>query len=211
MTADANKPVRPLVIGIAGPSCSGKSGLARRLCQRLENRSPAIFPLDAYYLDLSHLPPDEADRRNFDDPEALEWPLLETHFMALLREEAVDHPIYNFARHIREPVGVRVGPAGVIIVEGLFALLRNSLRPHYDLSVYLDIDERVSCARRLERDAVERGIEREYVENQWRETVLPMAVEYVIPTRGHADLVLDGEAPLERSAVRVLCSLGEDV
>jgi uridine kinase len=211
MSADASKPDRPLVIGIAGPSCSGKSGLARHLCQMLEDRNPAIFPMDAYYRDLSHLPPDEADRRNFDDPEALEWPLLEAHFAALIRGKAVDHPIYNFVRHIREPNVVRVGPAGVVIVEGLFALLRASLRSRYDLSAYLHIDEGVSFARRLERDASERGIEREYVENQWRETVLPMAVEHVIPTRGQADLVLDGEAPLERSAASMLDALDMEV
>ncbi len=202
------QPVRPPVIGIAGPSCSGKSGLARRLLQVLEDRNPVIFPMDAYYLDLSTVPPAEADRRNFDDPEALEWPLLEAHFGALLRGEAVEHPIYNFARHVREPHGVRVGPAGVVIVEGLFALLRESMRMHYDLAVYLEIGERVSFARRLERDTSERRIGRGYVENQWRETVLPMAAEHVIPTRSNADLVLDGEAPLERSAVRVLRFLG---
>jgi len=199
---------RPLVIGIAGPSCSGKSGLGRELCMLLADRNPAIFPMDAYYYDLSGIPSAEADRRNFDDPQALEWPLLEAHFQALLRGEAVEHPIYNYARHVREPYGVRVGPAGVVIVEGLFALLRESLRSHYDLAVYMEVDEQVSFLRRLERDARERGIEREYVEEQWRETVQPMAVEHVIPTRSRADLVLDGEAPLEQSAVRVLRFLG---
>lgn len=208
MTAVEKRPDRPLVIGIAGPSCSGKSGLARELCRLLEDRNPYIFPLDAYYFDLSMLPPAEADRRNFDAPEALEWPLLEAHFQALLRGEAVEHPVYNFARHIREPRGVKVGPAGVILVEGLFALHRESLYSNYDLSIYLEIGESVSFARRLERDTFERGIEREYVEKQFRETVRPMAGEHVIPTRAHADLVLDGEAPIEQSAVAVLRSLG---
>jgi len=201
-------PASPLVIGIAGPSCSGKSGLARWLSRMLEGRRPALFPLDAYYLDLSALPPAEADHRNFDAPEALEWPLLEAHFEALLRGESVEHPVYNFARHVREPKRVKVGPAGVVIVEGLFALLRDSLRLHYDLSVYLEIDEQVSFARRLERDLDERGIGREYVENQFRETVLPMAGEHVIPSRAHADMILDGETPVEQSAVRVLRFLG---
>jgi uridine kinase len=206
--SSVEQPARPLVIGIAGPSCSGKSGLARRLLQILGFRNPVIFPLDAYYLDRSAIPPAEADCRNFDDPEALEWPLLEAHFGALLRGEAVLHPVYNFARHVREPHVVRVGPAGVVIVEGLFALLRNSLRSHYDLSVYLEIGEGVSFDRRLDRDATERGIARKYVEQQWRETVRPMAEEHVIPTRVHADLVLDGETPLERSATKVLRFLG---
>lgn len=208
MTRVEKRPDQPLVVGIAGSSCSGKSGLARWLWRMMEARRPALFPLDAYYLDLSALPPAEADQRNFDAPAALEWPLLEAHFQALLRGEAVERPVYNFARHIREAKGVKVGPAGVIIVEGLFALLRDSLRLHYDLSVYLEIDEQVSFARRLERDRDERGIEREYVENQFRETVLPMAEEHVIPSRTHADLVLDGETPLEQSAVRVLRFLG---
>jgi len=199
---------RPLVIGIAGPSCSGKSGLARELCRLLANREPEILPLDAYYRDLSHLPPAKADRRNFDHPEALEWPLIEAHFEALRRGEPVAHPIYNFARHVREKERVRMGPAGLLLVEGLFALLRESLRSRYDLSVYIDVGETVSFTRRLERDERERGIGSEYVENQWRETVLPMAVEHVVPTRVHADLVLDGGQSLERSASAVLHALG---
>jgi uridine kinase len=199
---------RPLVIGIAGPSCSGKSGLARLLCRILDKRNPAIFPLDAYYRDLSHLPPAEADQHNFDSPDALEWPLLEAHYQALLHGAAVEHPVYNFARHIREPEGVRVGPAEVIIVEGLFALLRESLHSRYDLSVYLEIDEDDSLARRLERDTAERGIDRAYVEQQFRETVLPMAAKHVIPTRAHAGLVLDGRSPLERSATTLVRFLG---
>lgn len=203
-----NNQSRPLVIGIAGPSCSGKSGLARELKQRLADRTPVLFPLDAYYRDLSAMMPAEADRQNFDAPEALEWPLLESHFQTLLSGLAVEHPVYNFARHIREPQGVRVGPGGVIIVEGLFALLRDSLRRQYDLSVYLEIDEAVSFARRLERDTVERGIERAYVEQQFRETVRPMTGKHVSPTRVHADLELDGELPIERSATTLVRFLG---
>lgn len=207
MTAE-NVPDSPRVIGIAGPSCSGKSGLARELRSRLEGRNPAIFPLDAYYRDLSHLPPAEADRRNFDHPDALEWPLIETHFDALLRGEAVEHPVYDFANHVRKSRGVRVGPAGLVIVEGLFALLHEPLRSRYDLAVYLDIGADAAFDRRLARDERERGIARAYVENQWRETVLPMAERHVIPTRVHADLVLDATAPAERSAFAVLQALG---
>ncbi len=204
----AEQPDPPLVIGIAGPSCSGKSGLARELRKSLADHDPVIFPMDAYYRDLSHIPVAEADRHNFDSPEALEWPLLETHFQTLLRGEAVEHPVYNFARHIREPQGVKIGPAGLVIVEGLFALHKESVRRRYDLSVYLEIDDEVSLERRLERDTIERGIDRELVERQFRETVWPMAVKNVLPTEAHADLWLDGEATLTRSTGLVIRFLG---
>jgi len=200
--------LRPQVIAIAGPSCSGKSGLARELARVLAPRGPVVFPLDAYYRDLSHIPAAEADRRNFDHPDALEWPLLESDFQALLRGEAVEHPVYNFARHIREPAGVPVGPAGLVIVEGLHALLREPLRRSTDLAVYLEIDEEVSFSRRLERDVAVRGIDRELVRQQFRETVWPMAREHVLPSRAYADLLLDGESPLSRSVALVLRFFG---
>jgi len=198
----------PLVIGIAGPSCSGKSGLARELQQRLESHDPVIFPLDAYYRDLSHLSRTEGDKRNFDTPDALEWPLLEEHFTRLRHGETIERPVYNFARHIREPDGVPLGPAGLIIVEGLFALLSDSMRKRYDLSVYLEIEEEVSFNRRLDRDVTERGIDRDLVERQFTETVLPMARKFVAPTISHANLLLDGEAPLTRSTGLVIRFLG---
>jgi uridine kinase len=198
----------PRVIAIAGPSCSGKSGLARELARALAHHDPVIFPMDAYYRDLSHLPAAEADLRNFDHPDALEWPLLKADFEALLRGEVVEHPVYDFATHVRQPEGVRIGPAGLVIVEGLFALQRETIRRKADLSVYLQIDEDVSSARRLERDVSERGIEPGLVQRQFIETVAPMAREYVWPSRGSADLLLDGEMPLSRSVALVVRFFG---
>jgi len=155
------------MVGIAGPSCSGKTELARRVASGLPCEDPLIFSLDDYYLDLSHLPPQERDRQNFDHPDALEASLLHVHLRALASGREIDKPVYRFETHTRAGEAKRVGPAPFVIVEGLYALYWSGIRQMLGTKVFIEAEDALCFSRRVERDVRERGRSRGFVVAQY--------------------------------------------
>lgn len=196
--------MNPLLIGIAGPSCSGKSELARRLAAAL---AAPILALDSYYLPLDHLTWEERARTNFDEPAALDEDLLASHLAALARGETIEKPVYDFARHTRAARSEPVAPAAFLIVEGLFTLHWPAVRSALALSVYVEACDEVCFRRRLDRDVRERGRTPQSVREQYDATVRPMAERYILPQRRHAAIVVSGEQPLEQTSAAVLARL----
>jgi uridine kinase len=194
-------PSRPYLIGIAGPSCSGKSELTRRLSELL---GAAVLTLDSYYRELAHLSLEVRAKSNFDEPAALDEVLILQHAQALSRGETVGRPTYDFATHSRTGEVERIVPGGFVIVEGLFALHWLELRRTLSTKVYIHAADEVCFQRRLDRDVRERGRTPESVYQQYEKTVRPMANRWVWPTRHHADLVVSGVEPLEKSSGAVL-------
>lgn len=205
------KAARPFLVGIAGPSCSGKSVLARRAARLIPGA--LVLPLDAYYRDLSQLTARQRASRDFDCPDAIDRRLLVEQLRRLVRGDAVDRPVYSFVSHTRTGVR-RVRPPDVLIVEGLFALRWSSVRRVLDLGVFLDTDHASCLRRRLRRDTRSRGRSAESVRARYERFVRPMFELHVRPTRRFADLVLDGEAALDDNAqilaARVRRALGGD-
>lgn len=199
--------MRPRLLGIAGPSCSGKSTLARYLADRLPGGA-ALLSLDAYYRDRIDLEPAARARLNFDAPEALDLELLDHQLEELAAGVAVDRPIYDFATHAREARTERLMPRDWVVVEGLFALHWEALRRRYLVAIFVEAEEGLCLNRRLARDTSERGRSPASVRAQFVEQVCPMAHRHVLPDRGHADLVVDGAAPVETAGAAVLAFLG---
>ncbi|HEY0565659.1 MAG TPA: uridine kinase [Terriglobales bacterium] len=194
--------MKPFMIGIGGPSCSGKTTLATRLAQHLH---APVINLDSYYRDLAHLSLEDRARTNFDHPESLEEALLAEHLTALHRGESIAVPRYDFATHSRIPGEyTTIAPQPFIIMEGLFVLHWPAVRDSFDLRIYMDVADPRCFTRRKDRDTVERGRTPESVDWQYAETVRPMAEQFILPTREHADLILDGTAPVEGTAATVL-------
>lgn len=189
---------------IAGPSCSGKTTISEALVDRLADA--ALFPLDAYYRDLSHLSQVDRDRANVDIPEALEWPLVLRDVEHYLSGEGVALPTYDYAAHTRLAETAALAPAHWLVVEGLFAL-RPELLERARLSVYIDADEALCLERRLTRDVRDRGRDADYVRQQFEEKVWPMAMQHVLPNAGRADMALPGDAPVAESIARILATL----
>lgn len=193
------------LIGIGGPSCSGKTLLAARLADFLSPSKPVVLSLDSYYWDLSHLPLRERALSNFDSPDALDWPLFTAHVELLAQGRPIEKPVYDFATHTRPPQQwERVPPAPVVIVEGLFALYNEHVRAYYDLKVFVEASDATCLARRLVRDVRERGRAVESVHAQYDASVRVMAERFVLPTRAYADLIVSGEQPVEPAAARIL-------
>ncbi len=182
------------LIGIAGPSCAGKTELARWLGARL---SIPVLNLDHYYIDLAHLPLEERARTNFDEPAAVDHDAILHDVAALRRGEAVIAPLYDFATHARARGGERIVPRGLVVVEGLFALHWPELREQFFVKLFVDAPDSLCLARRIERDTRERGRTRESVLEQFAATVQPGAERFIRPSSAYADLVLSGEEELE--------------
>ena len=200
-------PFPPQIIGIAGASGSGKTTLAAELARELDG---VHFPLDNYYLDLSHLPSAQRAKENFDDPDLIESSLLAAHVAALARGEAIERPLYDFSHHIRIPDSTETVRADAfVLVEGLFALYYPELLPLYQMRVYLDTPDDVCFDRRMRRDTFERGRTPESVRRQYEETVRPSSIAFVRPSATHADLMIDGTAALDWKVEQVLAAMRE--
>jgi uridine kinase len=197
--------MRPHIIGIAGPSSSGKTELARQLAARLTGA--AIVSLDSYYRGMDEIPLEQRKKSNFDHPDALEWELLHEHLQGVAQGRAFDEPEYSFAAYARTAGTRRIEPAGFIVLEGLFVLYWPELRSAIDTKVYVETDSGVCFRRRLERDVAERGRTPESVREQYEKTVRPGAERFVFPTRQYADLVVSGQEPFDASTGAVLSAL----
>jgi uridine kinase len=200
MTAPRRAATPPFLVGIAGGSGSGKTSLATALATTLRAEPVARLCHDAYYLDRSALPPEARAAVDYDIPEALDQRLFLEHLRALRAGRPVRPPVYCFATHRRTGVAPPLAPGAVVLVEGILLLWDPAVREVLDLRIYLDAPEDVRLARRLARDAAERGRSPEATLRQFRTTVRAAHTAYVEPTRGMADLVLSNVAPLERVA-----------
>ncbi|NLH99280.1 MAG: uridine kinase [Chthonomonadales bacterium] len=183
---------RPIVIGIGGPSGGGKTTVAGALRRRLGVERCAIVRVDDYYRDLAHLPIEQRAAWNFDAPDAIEHELLVADMEALVMGRSIRSPVYSFVTHTRTDETRAVAWAPFIVIEGTLALHWRELREAMDVRAYVDADEQVCFGRRMRRDTEERGRDPHGVRRQWQETVWPMHVLYVLPSRAYADIVLDG-------------------
>lgn len=184
------KRTNPLVIGIAGGSGSGKTTLAHIILDRIGPERIAFLPHDAYYKDLSGLPPNERAMVNFDHPNSLDTDLLIQHIKQLKNSEPVDLPVYDFKNHSRTSQTRRVYPRPVIMVEGILIYVEPELRNLLDVKIFVDTDSDIRFIRRLQRDIDERGRTTESVIRQYLATVRPMHLEFVESSKRYADVII---------------------
>jgi uridine kinase len=190
----ATEPRRVVMVAIAGGSGAGKSWLARRLKARLGTVA-GVVALDDFYQDLRDLPRRTRATRNFDVPDAIDWPLFEAQLEALAAGEPTQLPRYDFRTHTRRPRGRRWQPRRVVLIEGLWPWWRPELRRHYTLKIYKVGSEELRLARRLARDTRRRGRDPGSVRTQWRRQVQPMHARFVHPQARSADVTLPPETP----------------
>ncbi len=180
----------PLVIGIAGGTGSGKTTVAQEILQRVGPGRIAFLQHDAYYKDRSGLPPARRAEINFDHPDSLETNLLIYHIGQLKNGQSVEVPIYDFSTHSRTDKTFTVQPRGVILIEGILIFVEPALRDICDVKIFVDTDSDIRFIRRLQRDIAERGRTTESVIKQYLETVRPMHLEFVEPSKRYADVII---------------------
>lgn len=192
-----------IIIAIAGSSGSGKSTVAKEICDFFNQRSPKqciIISADKYYKDLRHLSSEARDATNFDDPKSLEWSLLAEHLRALKAGKPVELPTYDFTTHCRTNITETMSPAPIILVEGILLLASKALSPLWKLKLFIDTPPELCFIQRLKRDVEERGRTPDGVIQQYLSTVRPADLEYVRKYAPLADIVLENKTPYETSA-----------
>ncbi|WP_299494346.1 uridine kinase [uncultured Shewanella sp.] len=183
-----------VIIGIAGASASGKSLIAKtifeELCSDLGTDQIGVISEDAYYRDQSHLSMEQRVLTNYDHPKALDHELLCCHLQQLKNGESADIPVYSYKEHTRTDETLSLTPKKVIILEGILLLTDPALRDVMDATVFMDTPLDICFMRRLSRDVAERGRTMQSVMSQYTETVRPMFLQFIEPSKQYADIIV---------------------
>jgi uridine kinase len=187
--ANTERP-RPITIGVAGGSGSGKTTVARVILDRIGADNIAYLPHDSYYRDRSDFPREQHPPINFDHPDSLDSELFAKHIKMLQRYEPVPMPVYDFTTDSRTDEVIMIQPHRVILVEGILIFTDAQLREIFDVRVFVDTDDDVRLIRRIQRDISERGRSIDSVITQWMQTVRPMHLEFVEPSKRYAHIII---------------------
>lgn len=206
-------PLRPIIIGVAGGTGSGKTTVAFAILEKVGWNRIALIQHDSYYYDASNLPFEERARLNFDHPDALETPLLVEHLKLLRAGQPVQIPMYDFRTHTRLAETRLVNPEPVILVEGILIFAEPALRDLFDVKIFVDADADIRFMRRLERDLKDRGRSLDSVIEQYMTTVRPMHLEFVEPSKRYAHVIIPegghNTVALDMVVARVQALLGK--
>jgi uridine kinase len=182
--------MKSLVIGVSGGSGSGKTSVTNKILEHLDKTRVLVIQHDSYYKDLSAHRGLTPDKINFDHPDSLESNLLVQHLKSLREGKAVMQPMYNFTTHRRMKETVTVEPKEIIIVDGILIFVEKTLRELMDIKIYVDTDDDERLIRRIRRDMLERGRSVDSVMTQYLNTVKPMHLEFVEPSKHWADVII---------------------
>lgn len=181
---------RPVTIGVAGGTGSGKTTVATQILERVGSHHIAYLAHDSYYKDLTNMPADERRQVNFDHPDSLDTHLLIENIKQLQQNQATQMPVYDFTQHVRIATTQTVEAQPIILVEGILIFVEPELRELLDIKIFVDTDADIRFIRRLKRDISERGRTAESVIEQYLATVRPMHLKFVEPTKRYADVIV---------------------
>lgn len=197
-----------LVVGIAGGTGSGKTTVVKEVVKRLPKDEVAIVPQDSYYKDNSHIPMEERHDINFDHPSSIEFKLLVEHITKLKKGEPIQQPIYSYLTCTRSDETITVEPKNVIIIEGIMILQNTKLRDLMDIKVFVDADNDDRLMRVVQRDIEERGRSVSKVLKRYEDTVKPMHLQFIEPTKRYADIIIP-QGGKNKVAIDILTSIIE--
>jgi uridine kinase len=190
MTMEPKPDNKPVTIAVAGGTGSGKTTISNALLERVGHHNIAYLPHDAYYKDLGHLPPNQRKEINFDHPDSLDTPLMIEHIKQLQNGKSVEIPVYDFKIDQRTDKTVHVDAQPIILVEGILIFAERELRDLFDVKIFVDTAPDLRFIRRLRRDIEERGRTVESVIERYLNTVRPMHLEFVEPSKRYADVII---------------------
>lgn len=179
-----------IIIGISGASASGKSLLANTIVKEIGSDQVVVIPEDSYYKDHSNIPFEERAVINYDHPDSFDHELLCQHLLMLQESKAVQVPIYNHSMHVREKETRRVGKHAIIVLEGILLFAEPKVRELMDIRIFMDTALDICLIRRLKRDVKERGRSLDSILKQYEETVRPMYLQFIEPSKRYADIIV---------------------
>ena len=181
---------KPLIIGVAGGSGSGKSTVAKNVADALGSLSVAFIDMDAYYRNFAELPFEERRHLNWDHPDAFDYDLLTEHLSQLAARQPVSKPVYDFVTHLRSDETAYVEPSDVIVIDGILLFVDERVRDLCDVKVFVDADADIRLIRRIQRDLSSRGRPLGEIIDQYLSTVQPMHLQFVEPSKRYADIIV---------------------
>jgi uridine kinase len=181
---------KPIIIGIAGASASGKSLLANTIVNELGSDQVVVISEDSYYKDHSNIPFEERTKINYDHPNALDHELLYQHLLQLQTGQPVNVPIYNHSMHLRDKETRTIGQHTIIVLEGILLFVEQKLREIMDIRIFMETALDICLIRRMKRDMNERGRSLDSVISQYEETVRPMYLQFIEPSKRYADIII---------------------
>lgn len=180
-----------LVIGIAGGSGSGKTTVVKAITDKLHGEKVVVIPQDSYYKDISDKSDNEKRTYNFDHPDAIDWKLLCHQLNELKAGKTIEQPIYSYISCSRSKTEtIKVEPANVIIIEGILIFSCKPLRDQMDIKIFVDADDDDRLMRVMERDISERGKDVHWVIERYTNTVKPMYLQFIEPSKRYADIII---------------------
>ena len=179
-----------IIIGISGPSGSGKSLFGETICKSFDINKAVILGEDSYYKNLPDLTFEERCIQNYDHPDAFEHDLLVKHITMLKSGKAIDVPLYDYVSHLRKKETIRIPPCPVIIIEGILLLSDEKLRNLIDIKIYMDTPLDICLSRRMYRDIIERGRDVSSVITQYNNYTRPMYLKFIKPSREYSDIII---------------------
>jgi uridine kinase len=183
-------PNQTIILGIAGPSASGKSLLSKTIVEELGSDQVVIISEDSYYKSRTHLSMEERAKINYDHPDAFEHDLLHEHLQQLRAGRTVHVPLYDYTIHDRSEKTREIGPYTIIVLEGILLLSQSTIREMLDISIFMDTPLDMCLIRRLYRDVKERGRDLDSVLSQYESTVRPMYHQFIEPSKRYADIII---------------------
>lgn len=178
------------IIGIAGGTGSGKTTVVRKIKERLPMEEVGVISQDSYYKDSSHIPPEERQKINFDEPAAFDWDLLIKHLKELKGGNPIEMPTYSYLTCTRQAETVHIEPKEVMLVEGILVLSDRRLRNMMDIKVFVDADGDDRLIRVISRDCIERGRTPQLVIDRYERVLKPMHIQHIEPAKRFADLIV---------------------
>ena len=180
-----------IIIGIAGGSGSGKTRLVKNILLELSDTKTTSIEVDSYYKDLSHLSFKEREKNNFDHPESIDFKLLYKHLKEIINNNKIETPVYNYKEHIRDKNNTKtIENVQIILLEGIFALYHEEIRDLIEIKIFVDTPSDIRILRRIKRDINKRKRTIDSIIEQYNQTVRPMFIKYVKPTKEYADLIV---------------------
>lgn len=179
-----------IIIGIAGGTGSGKTTVVRKIMQRLPHGEVGIISQDSYYKDSSHVPVEDRQKINFDEPNAFDWTLLLDHLKRLKNGESIEMPTYSYLTCTRQPETEHLDPHDVVLVEGILVFSDRHLRDMMDIKVFVDADADDRLIRVISRDCIERGRTPQMVIDRYEQVLKPMHMQHIEPAKRFADIIV---------------------
>ncbi len=179
-----------IIIGIAGGTGSGKTTVVKKIVEALPAGEVNVLPQDSYYKDSSHIPPEERQKINFDEPAAFEWDLLINHLKDLKSGKSIEVPTYSMLTCTRQSETIPMQPRDVVLIEGILVLSDKRLRDMMDIKVFVDADADDRLIRVINRDCIERGRTPQLVVERYERVLKPMHNKYIEPAKKYADIII---------------------